>query len=443
MRPYTGKLEASVGYNFATSEEQCVLWPIEGTRIQTGGRKWSWVIHPDRCVDGSGRIESEWWRQSDMRFTAIVGLTLGIIALILGVIFLNIAQSLSSGWSLGVVIIIFCAVVGLFLSVLALFRMRGRKVGRRVVVSALAVNVVAIVGAGAIGVSLMAALAEPTFGEAIEELTQKDLTVRTIGGERPALLALPYEHDPQMPLPLALSLHGLTSHYMAQDSYFGLSSLVNTHNFALLLPNGMKDDNGDRYWNATDFCCGSANSKPDDVAYLTGLVAETTETVNIGPIFLVGMSNGASMSYRLACENLPGLTAIVAVAGSFYSDPNRCAPAHPVSVLHIHGTDDNVIKIEGGSDPNIGPGTYPPIRETVQRWADRAGCNLSGAETLPRLDIDRNVSGTETNVTRFRSGCRDNLVVEYWELESSPHVPDFSSDFGELILGWLFDLSSN
>ncbi len=222
-----------------------------------------------------------------------------------------------------------------------------------------------------------------------------------------------------------------------------MSSLVNTQNFALLLPNGVKDDNGHRYWNATDFCCGIASSKPDDVAYLAGLVEEATETVMVGPIFVVGMSNGALMSYRLACESLPGLTAIVAVAGSFYPDPNRCASARPVSVLHIHGTDDDIIKVEGGSDPSIGPGSYPPIRETVQRWAGRAGCNLSGGETLPRLDIDRSVDGAETNVTLFRSGCRDSLVVEYWELESSPHVRRLASDFGERILGWLLDRSSN
>lgn len=70
----------------------------------------------------------------------------------------------------------------------------------------------------AIGVSLLVAFAEPTLSEATEELTQKGLTVRTIGGERPALMLLPYEHDPQTPVPLVLSLHGLTSHYMAQDS---------------------------------------------------------------------------------------------------------------------------------------------------------------------------------------------------------------------------------
>ena len=366
-------------------------------------------------------------------------LVLGFIALALAVIFWIIAQDLSlDSLFLIVAIVIVCAVAGLLLSALGLFRNRRRGMGLKMPVSALTVNGVAIAVIVVPAVLFVLALAEPTHEEAIEELTQKGLTVQTIGSERPALLVLPAGHDKATPLPLVISLHGLTGHYMGQDTYFGLSPLVNSHNFALLLPNGAKDDNGHRYWNATDFCCGITNSKPDDVAYLTSLVDEAKELANLTPVFAAGMSNGASMSYRLACENLPGLTAIVAVAGSFYLDPNRCASARPLSILHIHGTDDNVIKIDGGADPRIGPGSYPPVQEVVHRWAARAGCNLSDAETLPNLDLDASADGKETKVTRFRSGCRDNLVVEYWEMESSPHAPRLAPDFGQTILAWLF-----
>lgn len=375
---------------------------------------------------------------------AVSGLVLGLVALALTVVMILglAAEAISLQFLLlAVILVIVCGAAGLLLSTLGLFRNRRRSVGVKIPASALAVNAIAIGVVVAAGVSLSAVLGEPTYEEATQELTQKNLTVHTIGGARPALLVLPSGHDPQTPLPIVLSLHGYTSHYMSQDSYFGLSGLVNSHNFALILPNGMKDDNGDRYWNATDFCCGITDNKPDDAAYLTGLVDESMELVNVDRIFAVGMSNGASMSYRLACENLPGLTAIVAVAGSFYSDPTRCASARPVSILHIHGTEDSVIEIDGGSDPDIGEGSYPPASEVVQRWAQRAGCDVSGTESLPNLDINTKADGDETKVSRFRSGCRDNLVVEYWVMESSPHVPSLAPDFGQRILAWLFDRS--
>ena len=177
------------------------------------------------------------------------------------------------------------------------------------------------------------------------------------------------------------------------------------------------------------------------MAYLTGLVEEAAERVDIDRTFVAGLSNGAFMSYRLACESLPGLTAIVALAGSSFTDPERCASARPVSVLHIHGTGDDVIKIEGGSNPDLGEGSHPNARELVRRWAERAGCDIAATENLPDLDVDTRADGDETTVTRYRSGCRDNLVVEFWEMESSPHVPRLAPDFGQRILAWMFDSS--
>ena len=312
---------------------------------------------------------------------SISGLTLGIIALVLMLVLaLGSALAYLDLFSLfiGVIVVIVCIIAGLLLSALGLFRTMRRGMGIRISVSGLSVNIAAIGAVVAVAVTFLVVYAEPTYEEAAQDLTEEGLTVHTIGGDRPALLVLPSGYDPQTPLPLVLSLHGFTSHYMSQDSYFGLSPLVNSHNFALILPNGTKDDGGKRFWNATDFCCGITDSKPDDVAYLTSLVEEAAGYANIDRILAAGMSNGASMSYCLACENLPGLTAIIAVAGSFYSDPARCASARPVSILHIHGADDSVIKIGGGSNPDIGEGTYPAVGELVGRWAERAGCDLYG-----------------------------------------------------------------
>ena len=118
-------------------------------------------------------------------------LVLGFIALALAVIFWIIAQDLSlDSLFLIVAIVIVCAVAGLLLSALGLFRNRRRGRGLKMPVSALAVNGVAIAVIVVPAVLFVLALAEPTHEEAIEELTQKGLTVQTIGSERPALLVL-------------------------------------------------------------------------------------------------------------------------------------------------------------------------------------------------------------------------------------------------------------
>ena len=199
------------------------------------------------------------------------------------------------------------------------------------------------------------------------ELEGEGLRVHIVGVERPALLVLPSGHDLEIPLPLVISLHGYGFHYQSQDSYFGLSALVDSHNFALLPPNGVKDDRGKRFWNATDYCCGLIDSKPDDFAHLRGLVEEAGAHVKVDRLFAVGFSNGAYMSYRLTCDSFPGLAGIAILGGASYSDPSRCASARPVSVLHIQGTGDEGNRVEGGSNSYIGEGSYPGAHEMIRR----------------------------------------------------------------------------
>ena len=318
--------------------------------------------------------------------------------------------------------------------------LRRRRAGRGIIPPILSIGLSSV----AIGLLALVALfalstREPTLDEAAQRLTAEGLSVHTVGTSRPALLILPTSHDPQTPLPLILNLHGYGGHAPGQDDYFGLSPLVNSHNFALLLPNGLRDDNGRRFWNAADLCCGEIDSKPDDVAYLHGLVQEVATRVRIDRVLVAGMSNGGWMGYRLACESFPGLAAFVVVNGSSFADPTRCESAHPVSILHLHATDDEVVPIAGGLVPHLGPGQIPAARELVQQWAGRAECDPARAETLDRVDISPDVAGAETTVTRYRAGCREGVTVEYWEMNSITHGPTLAPDFGQRIVTWMFD----
>ena len=249
---------------------------------------------------------------------AALALALGLTAIALGVALTFARTSSLIGLSPlleGAVAV--CIALGLVLSVLSIVRRGGRTIVMPL--AALVVNAVAL---GAVAIIILGQ-GEPTFDEAMLQLVEESgVAVQRIEGagvdhtrdSRPALIVLPSGYyrvplDERPSIPLVFSLHGYSSHYMDQDSYFGMSRLVNSYNFALVLPNGKRDDVGNRFWNATDFCCGMADTKPDDVAYLMGLVEEAAERVNIDRVFVTGMSNGGFMSYRLACESLPGLRA--------------------------------------------------------------------------------------------------------------------------------------
>ena len=376
---------------------------------------------------------------------------MSITGAILGVLALALAASMAMGillhvmgpvqaWQ-GLIGAALLIAAGAVLSGLALLRARRAGSRTRMPLTALAFNAGAITAAITAAVVVVVVRAEPSFDETIREFNDEGLTVHTIGGERPALLVLPAGHDPDSPLPLVISLHGYGLHYRSQDSFFGLSPLVETHEFALVLANGVKDNSGSRFWNATDFCCGDDDSRVNDFAWLAGLAAEAADYVEVETVFAAGFSNGGYMSYRLACDSFPGLAAIVTLGGSSFSDASRCDGARPLSVLHIHGTADDRTRIEGGTNAFIGEGSYPSAREVVLRWAKRAGCVPSSPESLPDLDLDTEIDGDETSVTRYSAGCRENLLVEYWEMESAGHFAHLAPDFGERILTWLLDRS--
>lgn len=80
--------------------------------------------------------------------------------------------------------------------------------------------------------------------------------------------------------PLIVSLHGFGGNSTYQTMYVPLHERVNTDGFALLLPNGTFDAQGNRFWNPTDRCCDGGKSSEDDVAYLTEFVTEARSSRN-------------------------------------------------------------------------------------------------------------------------------------------------------------------
>ena len=243
--------------------------------------------------------------------------------------------------------------------------------------------------------------------------------------------------------PLIVALHGYGSDSASLAAYVPLHERVNARGFALLLPNGTHDDMGNRFWNPTDECCDGGKSGEDDVAYLRELVAEARSIADLGPVYIFGYSNGGFMSHHMACTGLPGLRAVASLAGTSYVEDSSCDGAPPVSVLHIHGTADDVILFEGDeSDRDVdGDGRrafYLGAEEMVARWGRLAGCEWpEGLEPYASLDLDQWVPGPETRAFRVASGCAEGVSIELWEGVGSSHGPAYGDAFVDALLDWL------
>ena len=172
------------------------------------------------------------------------------------------------------------------------------------------------------------------------------------------------------PMPLVVVMHGgFGSAAQAQRAY-GWNALADAQGFVVVYPDGIS-----RTWNAGTCCGPAARNQIDDVGFIDALIAEIERGTDIDGdrVYATGISNGAMMAYRLACE-LPGrFAAIGPVAGTMTV---ACTHATPTSVCHIHGLADQNVPFGGGiAARGFAKDARPPVASVIANWRtiDRCG----------------------------------------------------------------------
>jgi polyhydroxybutyrate depolymerase len=254
-------------------------------------------------------------------------------------------------------------------------------------------------------------------------------------GDRQFTLHIPDSYDPAKPAPLVVLLHGYTATGAVQEKYLGFTPESDRRGFIYAYPDGLTDTRNNRYWNATDACCDIYHSNVDDSAYLSDVIkkVESTYQIDTRRVYLVGHSNGAFMSFRMACDHADQITAIATLNGAMWQDAARCRPSEPVSVLDIHATADETIAYAGGSILN---NRYPSAATTDADWLGFDHCTTKGAAAAP-LDLVGNLPGAETSVLRYIGGCASGSTVEVWTVKNGTHVPAFGPAFAPAVMDFL------
>ena len=211
------------------------------------------------------------------------------------------------------------------------------------------------------------------------------------------------------PAPLVVVLHGAAgTGQQAEDSY-GWDAQADSGKFLVAYPDGIR-----RTWNVDPDCCGvAARDNVNDVAFLTQLAGSFGTLVDQSKIFATGISNGAMMSYRLACDTKV-FAAIGPVSGTMI---NECGNPQPLSIIHIHGTADKTIPYNGGSGKrnNAGAGSRlpakidgPAIPSLIATWSKTDDCSPATTTT----------AGTVTTST---ATCPDGRAVELITIAGAGH----------------------
>jgi len=262
------------------------------------------------------------------------------------------------------------------------------------------------------GTSALAVLAIVACGSTVASslpipvtMAARQGTIDVGGRSRTYLVFRPASLGAGKQVPLVLALHGYTQTAPALEGGTRFNELATTDGFEVVYPGGYHNS-----WNA-GFCCGDAQSeKLDDVGFIKVLIDHLISTGGIDStrVFVTGLSNGGFMSYRLACELSDHVLAIASVSGTMVTPLSGCHPQHPVSVLEMHGTADDIVPYDGSG---TGIGYFPSSSAVISDWVENDDC--TGKATT-------STSGVVT--TEVWSACRGGTMVRLDTIAGGTHA---------------------
>jgi polyhydroxybutyrate depolymerase len=189
--------------------------------------------------------------------------------------------------------------------------------------------------------------------------------------------------------PLVYVCHGYTGSAEDIMDYSQFNDLADEFGFAVCYPQGIEDNGGDTFWNVGyDF---HGNETVDDVAFLQNLNAylQSTNSLDETKVFCTGMSNGGDLCYMLACEASETFRAVAPISGMVLQDiVDDCTPNEEVSILEIHGTNDNVTFYDGDPTNSGGWGVYLGMAQTMAFYNGLFGLSLEDSGNFPNINTN-------------------------------------------------------
>ncbi len=216
-------------------------------------------------------------------------------------------------------------------------------------------------------------------------------------------------------LPLMIVLHGGLGNAAYMERTAGMDAVADSGNFIVAYPDGtggrlnvMKNR---RTWNAGR-CCGQAVKQDvDDVLFIRKMIDEigAKYAIDTRRVYVTGMSNGAMMAYRLACEIPDRIAAIIPVSGTLAVD--SCDRAKNVPVLHIHGDRDDHVPFFGGKgDESMAGVSHRSVPDTIKLMIRARQCFAPEEKML------------NNGIQATTYSCRNGAPVSLYVIKGGGHA---------------------
>ena len=195
---------------------------------------------------------------------------------------------------------------------------------------------------------------------------------------------------------LVISLHGMNQDPEYQQKQTQWNALADTEGFIVTYPLG-----NNRMWDT---------GGTGDVKFVEAIMKdmELKHNVDKNRIYLSGFSMGSWLGYHCLETLGDKIAAFGPVSGV---DIGKQPKANrKVSIMHIHGTGDDVFKYTG--DPSHMAGGYPSIEEYVKKWAAYEGCDATNPQVIrPYPASSTGTTATRTIYNNVNDGVEVNLIA--------------------------------
>lgn len=229
--------------------------------------------------------------------------------------------------------------------------------------------------------------------------------------------------------PLVVSLHGRGGDGITQERYSRMTSIADREGFIVAYPDGHR-----RSWHDAREKGPAAEAGIDDVAFVSALIDHLVASHAADPerVFVTGISNGAMMTFRVACELAHKIAGAGAIIGLMPDNPAyQCKPSRPVPMMIVAGTADPMVPYGGGDVLGDDKGTVLSAHVSRAKWAEMNGCE--GADF--QQTIDHADDGTRVQELRH-TRCRDDAEVVLFSVEGAGHTsPSGDQYLPEAVIG--------
>lgn len=248
------------------------------------------------------------------------------------------------------------------------------------------------------------------------------------GINREYVLYVPNSYDGKSAVPLLFNFHGFGGSASEFLNYADMRAEAESDTFILAYPQGSCLD-GSSHWNACP--TGEDNkSNVDDFGFVKSMIHEISSQYNVDMerIYAAGYSNGGMMAYGLANYNSELFAAVASVSGAMLDCIGPTS--HPMPVLDLHGTSDEVLPYNGNSD-------WSSTQNTLDHWVNFNNTNTtptvnsenSGGITIEHYVYNQGDSLTSVEHYKYIGGDHDWFNQTYQAQNTSELVWNFVSRY--------------